>query len=98
MTLLERGAISVARSLIPGNRCAVDKTIEEIILKHGKSRGGGGSGVGVSGIIENYSVYQRWARTYADMTFDAHRGNKHRDQQPTQMRKSEGCVFKKGHR
>ncbi len=27
--LLERGAISVARSFIPGNRCAVDKTMEE---------------------------------------------------------------------
>ena len=107
LTLLEGGAISVARSLIPGNRCAVDKTIEETIMKHGKSRGGGGSGVGLSGIMENYSAYQRWARTLterarfltatlslADMTFDSHRGNKHRDQQPTQIRKGEGCVKK----
>ena len=65
MTLLEIGAVSVARSLIPGNRCAVDKTIEDIIMKRGKSRGRGGSGVRLSGIMENYIAYQRWARTYA---------------------------------
>ena len=31
--LLRRGAFSVARSFIPGNRCEVDKTIEETFMK-----------------------------------------------------------------
>ena len=43
--LLRRAAISVARSFIPGNRCAVDKTIEETFMKNAKSRGRMGSGV-----------------------------------------------------
>ena len=52
--LLERGAISVARSFIPGCRNAVDKTIEEIMMKHAKSHGGaGGSGTGISGFLRN---------------------------------------------
>ena len=38
--LLERGAISGPRSFIPGCQNAVDKTIEEIIMKHAKSHGG----------------------------------------------------------
>ena len=58
--LLQRGAISVARSFIPGNRCAVDKTMEETFMKHAKSRSGaGGSGTGISGIAGNYDAYQR---------------------------------------
>ena len=57
--LLRRGAISVARSFIPGNRCAVDKTIEETFMKNAKSRGGMGSrGTGLSGIATNYNAYQ----------------------------------------
>ena len=32
--LIERGAISVARSFIPGSRCDVDKTIEETFMRH----------------------------------------------------------------
>ena len=52
--LLQRGAISVARSFIPGNRCAVDKTMEETFMKHAKSRSGaGGSGTGIRGIAGN---------------------------------------------
>ena len=39
--LLKRGAFSVARSSIPGNRCTIDKKIEETFMKHVKSRGGG---------------------------------------------------------
>ena len=59
-----RGAISVARSLILGNRCAVDKTTEEIFTKHAKSRSGAGeNGTGLSGNARNYNVYQRWVRT-----------------------------------
>ena len=59
--LLKRGAFSVARSLIPGNRCAVDKTMEETFMKHAKSRGG--TGAGLTGITSNYQAYQRWVRT-----------------------------------
>ena len=33
--LLEKGSISVARSLIPGNLCATDKTMEEIKIRLG---------------------------------------------------------------
>ena len=40
--LLRRGAISVARSFVPGSRCPVDKTIEETFMKHAKSKGGSG--------------------------------------------------------
>ena len=50
--LLRNRAISVARSFIPGNRCAVDKTIEETMMRHSKSRGGvGGSTIGLSGLL-----------------------------------------------
>ncbi|KAL5015504.1 hypothetical protein ScPMuIL_009774 [Solemya velum] len=46
--VLQRGAISVARSFIPGNRCSVDKTMEETFMKHAKSHSGaGGIGAGV---------------------------------------------------
>ena len=38
--LLENGAISVARSLIPENLCMVDKTMEETFMKFSKSKGG----------------------------------------------------------
>ncbi|MCG7882443.1 MAG: hypothetical protein JAY96_12745 [Candidatus Thiodiazotropha endolucinida] len=75
--LLQRGAMSVARSFIPGNRCAVDKTMEETFMKHAKSRSGaGGSGAGVTGITSNYDAYQRWVRTtherskYVEATLD----------------------------
>ena len=103
--LLKRGAISVARSFIPGNRCAVDKTIEETIMKHAKSRGGaGGAGVGLSGILTNYDAYQRWAKTaherakyvsatlnMADMLAEGE-GSKHKDVRPAEIQNSEKCV------
>ncbi|KAG1696102.1 Maltase-glucoamylase, intestinal [Nymphon striatum] len=73
--LLRLGAISVARSFVPGNQCAVDKTIEETFMKHAKSHAGaGGRGAGVSGILNNYEAYRRWAKTahersrYLDVT------------------------------
>ena len=57
--LLRRGAISVARSFIPGSRCAFDKTIEETFVKHAKLKGGSGStGAGLSGLQTSYSAYQ----------------------------------------
>ena len=63
-TLLEKGAFSVARSFIPGNRCPVDKTIEETFMKHLKSHGGtGGCGAGLSGLVNDYKAYQRWVKT-----------------------------------
>lgn len=39
MDLLNKGAIGVARSLIPGSLCAVDKTMEETFMKFAKSSG-----------------------------------------------------------
>ena len=62
--LLRRGAFSVARSFIPGNRCEVDKTIEETFMK---SRGGSGSsGAGLTGLQTNYGAYQRWTRSASE--------------------------------
>ena len=91
--LLEGGAFSVARSLIPGNRCAVDKTIEETFMKHAKSHGGaGGCGAGLTGLVSNYNSYQRWVRTtreraqfvdvtlsMADMLTESNGSRKHND-------------------
>ena len=59
--LLKNGAFSAACSLIPGNGCAVDKTMEETFMRHAKSRGG--SGAGVVGLTQKYEAYQRWVRT-----------------------------------
>ena len=56
--MLEQGAFSVARSFIPGNRSAADKTIRETFTKHAKSRGGGGAGAGLSGILKNQDAYK----------------------------------------
>ena len=62
--LLNIGAISVARSFIPANRCAVDKTIEETLMRYVKSQAGpGGRGAGTSYLLNNYEAYRRWART-----------------------------------
>ena len=58
--LLRAGAISVARSHIPGNRCHVDKTIEETAMKWLKSNSGSGThSAGIYGIISNYQATQR---------------------------------------
>ena len=46
---LQRDAMSVAMSCIPGNRCAVDKTLEETFRRHAQSH----SGVGGSGTVES---------------------------------------------
>ena len=101
--LLKKGAFSVARSLIPGNRCAVDKTMEETFMRDAKSRGG--SGAGMVGLTQNYEAYQRWVRTthervkYVQRTFDmvdmAHAddfGTQHRDLRPSSITKSEDSV------
>ena len=101
--LLQRGTISVARSFIPGNRCAVDKTMEETFMKHAKSRSGaGGSGTGISGIAGNYDAYQRWVRTtherskyveatlnMADMLANSESSTWHRDLRPAEIKKGD---------
>lgn len=104
--LLTRGAMSVARSFVPGSRSAVDKTIEETFMKHSKSRGGSGSsGAGLTGLQTNFNAYQRWAKsakerakfllaTYslADLIDDHAQGNKHRDLRPAEKRRGEKQV------
>ena len=67
MDQMKAGVISVARSMIPGNRCAVDQTMEETFTKHAKSKGGaGGSSAGLCGITQSYNSYQRWVRTTSE--------------------------------
>ena len=104
--LLKLGAISVARSFIPANRCAVDKTIEETFMRHAKSQAGpGGRGAGISGLLNNYEAYRRWARTadersrYVEVMLqmanmsDGGSGRKHRDTRPSQVKKGEKAAF-----
>lgn len=106
LELIKKGAFSVARSFIPGNRCAVDKTMEETFMWHAKSPGGpGSSGAGTSGILTNYEAYQRWVRTthlrslYVDaalamagMVDDDNSGTCHHDLRPREINKSEEHV------
>ena len=100
--LLKMGAISVARSFEPGSQCPVDKTLEEIFMRHAKSRADPGSrGAGVYGLLQNYEAYRRLARTaherskyvdvmlqMADMT-DEGKGNTHRVVRTSMIRRSE---------
>ena len=106
--LLERGAISVARSFIPGNRCDVDKTMEETFMKHSKShQSAGGSSAGLSGITTNYNAYQRWVRTahertkFTEETFEmvgiipnSDKACSHKDLRQTEITNSEANVRK----
>ena len=55
--LLKGGAISAARSFIPGHRADVDKTMEETFMRHAKSQGS--SGTGLTGILTNENAYLR---------------------------------------
>ena len=107
-SLLEKGAFSVARSFVPGNRCPVDKTIEETFMKHSKSHGGtGGCGAGLSGLVTDYKAYQRWVKTAheraqfvevmlstADMLSEARDGRKHKDLCSAEVKKVEKLVNK----
>ena len=62
--LLEGGANNVAMSLIPENRCPIDKTIDETFMKQSKSHGGvGGFGAGLTGLVYDYRSYQRRLKT-----------------------------------
>ena len=90
--LLTRGAISVARSFIPMNSSAVDKTTEETNMKRAKSQGRvGGSGVSLTDILTNDEAYQHCLKNthgrtyYVDATFtlddmlsESPEGTKHR--------------------
>ena len=97
--LIKQGAFSVARSFIPGNRCATDKTMEETFMRHAKSHGGAGEGV--SGILTNYQAYQRWVRTthlrslyvnatlcMADLGDTTSNEYRHRDLRPAEIMRS----------
>ena len=67
--LLQRGKIGVVRSFIPGNRCAIDKTVEETSMKHSKSRSdSGGSGSSNTGIAGNNDAYLHWRRTTYELS------------------------------
>ena len=104
--LIMGGSFSVARSNIRGNRCAVDKTIEETFMRQAKSRGGvGGTGTGLSGLECNPKAYQRWVRSlhqrtkYVDaalgmagMVSDKSDNQNHRETRATEIEKSEKRV------
>ena len=96
--LLKQGAISVARSFIPGNRADVDKKMEETFMRHAKSRGS--SGAGMTGLLTNQEAYQRWVRTtharshYANSMFNMADmqqsvSYEHRDLRPTEIARSQ---------
>ena len=54
------GVISVARSFVPGNCCALDKTTEKTFMKHSKSKGGAGRMcANICGLKRNPAPYQR---------------------------------------
>ena len=103
---IKLGVISVARSFVPGNRCAVDKTIEETFMKHAKSKGGAGGGsTGICGLTKNFAAYQRWIRSMherckyfdathalADMSDRSLSSMKHKDLRPAEIRKNENQV------
>ena len=98
--LLKLGAISVARSFIPANRCTVDKTIEETFMQHAISQAGSSErGASISCLLNNYEAYHHWAHTahkrsryievMLQMTnmFDDGSDRKHRDTWPSQVKK-----------
>ena len=106
--LLQDGGVSVARSMIPGNRCPVDKTMEETFMKSAKSHGGmGSSGAGLQGLVNDPKTYQRWVRTthertryveatlsMVDMMPESRGSTKHKDLRPSEVMKSEKSVSK----
>jgi len=103
--LLKLGAFSVARSMVPGCRTDVDKTMEETFMKHSKSCGGA-SGSGLSGITRNNAAYQRWVlitherSKFLAATFsmagmaDSDTHDTHKDNSRAEMKKSQQYVQK----
>ena len=62
--LLRSGVISEARSFVAGNRCSVNKPIEETFTIRDKSHGGPeGCGAGLMEILTNFNAYRRWVQT-----------------------------------
>ena len=55
--LLKQNGFSISRSDISGTRNAVDITIEQMINRHAKSRGG------IIGFSRNFAAYLRWCMT-----------------------------------
>ena len=106
MVIIEESHPGATESFIPGFRNAVDKTIEETIMKHAKShRGAGGSGTGICGFLGNTEAYQRWMSTkheramflevtfsMADMLNESDSGGKHKNNRPSELQKSEKMV------
>ena len=74
--LLKRGAISVARSFIPGNLCAVDKTMEETWVRTTQER----------------SKYRQATLSMADMLTGSETGCVHTDVRQSQILKGEKSV------
>ena len=54
--MLQKGGISVARSILPGSLSAVDKTMEGTFMKFAKFVGG------FSGIFHMFGAHERWCR------------------------------------
>ncbi|KAJ8352967.1 hypothetical protein AAFF_G00130500 [Aldrovandia affinis] len=103
--LLRAGAISVARSEIPGNRCHTDKTIEETAMRWLKSNSGSGTySAGICGITSNYEASQHHILTaHAKGEFveamwnmtsgrDEHTEKQQRDLRPREITRSEEQV------
>jgi len=59
--LLQLGTFSVGRSLVTSGRTDVDKMMEETFLCRANSRVSSRSGV--TDLLTNFNVYQRWVRT-----------------------------------
>jgi len=107
LDLLKRGAISVARAMIPGFREDVDRTTEETIMRDSKTYSGA-SGTGISGITRNYAAYQRWILLILDMherskytvaTFSLldigfYTGDHHKDVRKSEVKRSQDNVRK----
>ena len=102
LELLKLGAFSVARSMVPGCRTDVDKTMEETFMKHSKSHGGA-SGAGISGITRNNAAYQRWvltthersqylAATFAMADMHTYSSDVHRDVSKAQIKRSQHYI------
>ena len=91
----------MARSFCPGNRAAVDKTMEETFMHHAKSDR---MGSGITGICMNYGNYQHWIRSanarsqYVNVTLkkagmmDDDSSKTHKDTKKTVKLKSENYV------
>ncbi|KAJ7323102.1 hypothetical protein OS493_032674 [Desmophyllum pertusum] len=101
--MLTKGAIAVARSMIPGALSAVDKTMKETFMRFAKSSGG------FSGLYSKFGAYQKWCRTtsaraqFYERTLemvdlitdpDNPRTGRHRELEKAEITKSEQAVLR----